>query len=245
MGSAFSFLSDPMRDILYFIHSHLHLSWAFSIIVLTVIVRVLLIPLTVKQYTSMKALQKLQPKMKALQQKYKDDRQKLNEEMMKLYREHQVNPFGSCLPMLIQMPVMIALFYMLRSEPFDYDNAFFWINDIKDPDKVLVFIYIGSQLLSGKLLSTTTDKSQQMMVLLLPLAFGVMFLIYPFPAGVLIFWVVSNLWTIAQQLIVRRIIKDHDGEPGKVAAEAAGASTTPGKTGGKKHGGKTKQKKRR
>jgi len=106
-------------------------------------------------------MQKLQPKIKELQAKYKDDKQKLNEEMMKFYRENKVNPFGSCLPLLLQMPVFMALYFMLVNQPFETDNSFLWINNIKDPDTILVILYMASQLLSSKLLTAATDRSQQ------------------------------------------------------------------------------------
>src|SRR3990167_8118642 len=112
----------------------------------------------------MRGMQKLQPKIKELQKKYKDDRQKLNEEIMKFYRENKVNPFGSCLPLLLQMPVFMALYFMLTAEPFETENSFLWISNITQPDKLLVFIYIGSQLLSSKLLAATVDRTQQMMM---------------------------------------------------------------------------------
>lgn len=243
MTDILSFLIEPLRDVLYFIHDKFGVTWAVSIIILTIIVRLLLIPLTVKQYTSMRAMQKLQPKIKELQKKYKDDRQKLNEEVMKFYRENKVNPFGSCLPLLLQMPVFMALYFMLQGESFEPDNSFLWISNITQPDKILVFIYMGSQLLSSKLLTTSVDKTQQTMMYMMPLVFGVMFLIYPFPAGVLLYWVTTNIWTIGQQMLVMRIIKAREGEPEPETA-AAPARPAAKKSGGK-HGRKPKTGKRR
>lgn len=247
MGSLLQPISDFFLQILTWIHDtgQGHLSWAVSIIILTVIFRVVLIPLTVKQYTSMRAMQKVQPKIKEIQQKYKDDRAKLNEEVMKIYKEHKVNPFGSCLPLLIQMPVMIALYYMLRNQPFTEDHSFLWINNIKDPDTILVFAYMGTQLLSSKLLSTAVDKTQQMMMLLMPLMFGVIFLFSAFPAGVLIYWVTTNVWTVGQQLVVMRIMNARDSGPVVVATEPVVAPAAPGKTGGKPNATKSKSKKKR
>lgn len=244
MSDYLSFLMDPLRDVLYFIHNNLGVTWAVSIILLTIMVRLLLIPLTVKQYTSMRAMQRLQPKIKELQKKYKDDRQKLNEELMKFYRDNKVNPFGSCLPLLLQMPVFMALYFMLTGESFEPDNSFFWINNITQPDKALVFIYVGSQLLSSKMLTTTVDRTQQMMMYMMPLFFGVFFLIYPFPAGVLLYWVTTNIWTIGQQLVVMRIIKAREGEPEPVTVTAAPSGAAARKT-GEKRAGKTGPKKKR
>src|SRR5690606_19290606 len=102
--------------VLVFFHDDVGLSWGFSIVALTVAIRAVLLPLTLKQVKSMRGLQVIAPEMKKLQEKYKDDRQRLNQEMMKLYQEHKVNPFSSCLPLLAQLPVFIALFYMLQSD---------------------------------------------------------------------------------------------------------------------------------
>jgi YidC/Oxa1 family membrane protein insertase len=216
MTNALSFLIDPLRAILEWIHATMGISWGWSIVVLTIMVRVVLIPLGVKQYTSMRAMQKLQPRIKELQKKYKGDKQKLNEETMKFYRENKVNPFGSCLPLLLQMPLFIALYYMLRNHPFESDYSWLWISNINDPDKIIVFLYIGSQFLSSRLLSTATDKTQQMMMTVMPLMFGVIFLIYPFPAGVLIYWVTTNVWTVGQQLVTRRIVESREVAGGVV-----------------------------
>jgi len=244
---ALSFIIEPLRAILEAIHSVIAgapYAWGFSIIILTVLIRIVLIPLTVKQYTSMRAMQKLQPEIKKLQAKYKDDRQKMNEELMKFYRENKVNPFGSCLPLLLQMPIFLALFYMLRSESLLQGQPFFWISDISqaDPYKILVVLFVGTQFLSSKLMSTSVDKNQQIMMLALPLVFGVMFFFWPFPAGVLIYWVTTNVWSVGQQLVVMKIIKAREAdepEPapsGKKAKGGAGAAEAARKTGGKNVG---------
>jgi YidC/Oxa1 family membrane protein insertase len=109
-------LIDVFDGVLVFFHDSVGLSWGFSIIALTVVVRAALIPLTLKQFRSMQGLQRLSPQIKELQAKYKDDRQRLNQEMMKFYQENKVNPFGSCLPLVAQLPVFFALFYMLRKD---------------------------------------------------------------------------------------------------------------------------------
>ncbi|MHB1389723.1 MAG: YidC/Oxa1 family membrane protein insertase [Thermoleophilia bacterium] len=245
MRNALSFLSDPLNAVLTWMHDTLGVSWAVAIIMITIVVRMVLIPLTVKQYTSMRAMQKLQPKIKELQAQHKDDKQKLNEEMMKFYRENKVNPFGSCLPLLIQMPIFMALYFMLQSKDFPTDNAFLWINNIKDPSTVLVVLYMASQLLSSRLLTTSVDKSQQMMMYMMPLVFGVIFLFTQFPAGVLIYWVTTNLWTIGQQLIVMRIMQAREDAAAGALAIAGPAADLAEKTGGKSAGKPKTKKKRR
>lgn len=245
MSDFFSFIIEPLRSILEAIHtviSGVPYAWGFSIIILTMLIRIVLIPLTIKQFTSMRAMQRLQPEIKKLQAKYKDDRQKQNEELMKFYRENKVNPFGSCLPMLIQMPILFSFFYMLRGESFAPDPAFFWIADISQPDpyRILVILFIATQFLSSKMMSTSVDKSQQIMMMALPLIFGVMFFFWPFPAGVLIYWVTTNTWSVGQQLVVMKIIKAREAnEPApavtksKAQAKARPASKTGGKNVGK------------
>src|SRR5919198_5541529 len=110
-------LIDAAEAVMVFIHDHVvGGSWGLAIIGLTIVVRLILLPLTLKQFKSMQALQRLQPEIKALQAKYKEDKQRLNQEMMKFYQENKVNPLGSCLPLLMQMPVFISLFYMLRAD---------------------------------------------------------------------------------------------------------------------------------
>ena len=238
MQDRLSFLIDPLQAVLAGIHDSLGVSWAVAIILLTVLVRVVLIPLTVKQYTSMRAMQKLQPRIKELQAKYKDDKQKLNEEMMKFYRENKVNPFGSCLPLLVQMPIFMSLYFMLRSQPFESDNAFLWISNINQASTALVIVYMFTQLVSSLLLTTTVEKSQKIMMLLMPLGIGVFFLFSDFPSGVLIYWVTTNIWTIGQQLVVKQIIQTR--ESGEQAALAvSGPSVSAGLTETKKTGGKS------
>ncbi|MHB9111648.1 MAG: YidC/Oxa1 family membrane protein insertase [Thermoleophilia bacterium] len=247
MKDKLSFIIDPLYSVLTWIHDSVGVSWALSIILLTILVRIILIPLTVKQYTSMRAMQKLQPQMKEMQAKYKGDKQKLNEEMMKFYRENKVNPFGSCLPLLLQMPIFMALYFMLTNQPFESDNAFLWISNINESSQALVLIYMATQLVSSLLLATAVDKSQRILMIVMPLGIGVFFLISPFPAGVLIYWVTTNLWTIGQQLVVKEIIQVKEAKEEAVIASTDGtvsASLPEAKKTGGKGGGKSKRKQR-
>jgi YidC/Oxa1 family membrane protein insertase len=157
--------------------------------------------------------------MKKLQDRYKHDKERLNQEMMEFYREIKINPFASCLPLLAQLPVFLSLFYMLQDdlrvdicgqseEPCGPGAAsFFFIPDLTDKATgsvliVLIILYVGSQLLSTLLMSTTTDRTQRMIFLALPFFF-VIFIIN-FPAGLLVYWITTNLWTIVQQAIIRK-----------------------------------------
>jgi YidC/Oxa1 family membrane protein insertase len=194
-------------------------SWGVSIILLTVVIRAALIPLTLKQYHSMQALQKLQPQIKELQAKYKEDKQRLNQEMMKFYSENKVNPLASCLPLAAQLPVFISLFYMLRHDlrgdicgqtahACGSSASFLFIHDLTAPATgvvlvTLLILYAGTQLLSGlMMMSTNPDKSQRTMMLVLPLVFTP--IVINFPAGVVLYWITTNLWTILQQYFVRK-----------------------------------------
>jgi YidC/Oxa1 family membrane protein insertase len=231
---------QPLIDVFDWVLVHIHdviPSWGLSIIGLTIVVRALLIPLTLKQFKSMQALQQLAPEIKALQEKYKDDRQRLNQEMMKFYQENKVNPFGSCLPLVLQMPVFFSLFYMLRKDlkidicgPESHilqvahasgktlttigceqvkagSAKFLFIPDLTFHATgvvlvVLLVLYVGSQLLSSVLMSVTADKNQRLIMIALPFVF-VPF-IQSFPAGLILYWITTNLWTVGQQTLIRR-----------------------------------------
>jgi YidC/Oxa1 family membrane protein insertase len=240
-------LIDVFDEVLVFFHDSVGLSWGTSIIALTVVVRVLILPLAVRQFHSMQGLAKLAPEMKALQEKYKDDRQRLNQEMMKLYQEHKVNPFGSCLPLLLQMPVFFALFYLLREDlrqdicnqtgdPCDKVVAgsadWFFIPDITDKATggvllALIVLYVGSQLLSSVLMSVTADRNQRLLIIALPIVF-VPFIV-TFPAGLLLYWITTNLWTVVQQTIIRKRAGLPVGIRSREAPVPAAAAVAPAK----------------
>jgi YidC/Oxa1 family membrane protein insertase len=213
-------LIDIANSVLKFFHDNAGLSWGMSIIALTVCTRILLIPLTYKQLKGMRAMQALQPQIKELQAKYKNDKQRMQQEMMRFYKENKVNPFASCIPLLAQLPVFITLFYTLRHElPPDmgceaghcaaYGAEFLFINDLTAKATgseliVLIVLYVGTQLASGLLMSVTADKSQRTMMFLLPLIF-VPFILN-FPAGLILYWITTNVWTIGQQFAIQRLI---------------------------------------
>jgi YidC/Oxa1 family membrane protein insertase len=251
-------------------------SWGLSIIGLTVVVRALLTPLTLKQFKSMQALQRLAPEIKSLQERYKDDRQRLNQEMMKFYQENKVNPFGSCLPLVLQMPVFFALFYMLRKDlkidicgPKQHiidvatqhgktltsigcdavqsgSAKFLFIPDLTNHATgavliVLLVLYVGTQLLSSVLMSVTADKNQRLLMIGLPFIF-VPF-IQSFPAGLILYWITTNLWTMGQQVIIRRAAGMPIGIRSQPAPIPSGtAALASGAAGGGSGGGTPKAK---
>ncbi|MGI9116030.1 MAG: YidC/Oxa1 family membrane protein insertase [Gaiellales bacterium] len=225
MNSIYSLLSPlvrPLTWLLETLHYSLGIPWGWSIVVLTVIVRVAMIPLTVKQQQSFRAMQALQPEIKKLQAKYKNDRQKLNEEMMAFYKENKVNPFGSCLPLLVQLPIFFALYATLRdigkevNAGDDLSMLGGWIPNITEPLNALppttlyplMAVYVLSQMGSTLLMPTSVDPKQKYIFLFLPLVFAY-FIVSPpigassFPVGLLVYWITTNLWTVGQAFVIR------------------------------------------
>jgi len=212
------------EKVLLFFHDTVGTGWGLAIIFLTLTVRVLLLPLTLRQAKSMQRLQVLAPEIKKIQQKYKDDKQRQNQEMMRFYQENKVNPLASCLPLAVQFPFFIALYFMLRTdlrqdicgqtakacgEVVPHSAQFLFIPDLTAAATgavlvVLIVLYVGTQLASSLLSTAAMDKNQRMLMLGLPIIF-VTFVIR-FPAGLVLYWVTTNTWTIVQQLIVRRTV---------------------------------------
>ena len=226
-------LIDVAHEILKFWHDTVGLSWGFSIIGLTVVVRLVILPLTFRQVRSMQELQRLQPEMKRIQERYKEDRQRMNQEMMKLYQEHKVNPLGSCLPILLQLPFFIALFYLLRGDEFQNDikgeESFLFIDNLAEPESglvlgVLIVLYVATQLVSGLVSTATADPTQRRIILALPFVF-VIFII-SFEAGLIVYWITTNVWTIGQQFLIKRLFP----KPEPIAAKPdAGSKPARGK----------------
>ncbi|HEX8103443.1 MAG TPA: YidC/Oxa1 family membrane protein insertase [Solirubrobacteraceae bacterium] len=226
-------------------HDGLGFGWGFSIVFLTLVVRAALLPLTLKQFKSMQAMGRLQPEIKALQAKYKGDRERLNQEMMKFYRENKVNPAASCLPIVAQLPVFLSLFYMLRKDlrldicpdinppgtanPVPCgespDSGFLFIPDLTNKATgavliALIVLYVGTQLASSVMSTVSMDRNQRLLMLGLPFFFVVFIL--GFPAGLLVYWITTNAWTIVQQTIVRKRLGPMRPPPNKDDASDSG-----------------------
>jgi YidC/Oxa1 family membrane protein insertase len=209
-------LENALHSVLEWLHSTIGLPWAWAIVALTIGVRMLLVPLTVRQIHSMQSLQRHAPQMKEIQKKYKGDRQRMNEEMMKFYKENQINPASSCLPVLLQFPVFISLYLVLRQfarHPPEGDLSWLghnFVPSIADHASahwsgyVLLAVYAASQISSTYFMSATMDKTQRTLMMILPLFF-ITFLIN-FPVGLVIYWVTTNLWTVGQGIITRRLV---------------------------------------
>ena len=217
-------IEDLLTGLLEFLHSSIGLPWGWAVVSLTLIVRILIVPVTVRQIHSMQELQQHAPELKALQQRYKADKVKQREEVMKFYKENRINPAAACLPILFQFPIFIALYFVLR----DFEQEVFpkypqsdlgWLGIVPDiTDKitahwsgyVLLVIYVASQVASGWFMSAQAQMSQRIMFLILPFII-LPFIIDPpgstvFPVGLLMYWVTTNLWTVGQGLVTRRLM---------------------------------------
>jgi YidC/Oxa1 family membrane protein insertase len=223
-------LIDVAEVVLKFWHDDVGFGWGASIIMLTVCVRLFILPLTFRQVKSMQKLQVLQPEMKKVQERYKDDRQRMNQEMMRFYQENKVNPLGACLPLLLQLPFFIALFYLLRGDNFQRDiqgeEGFLFIPHLAEPVTdhpgvliTLIVLYVGTQLGASLITAISADKTQRMIMLSLPFVF-VIFIIN-FEAGLIVYWITTNVWTIGQQLLVRKLYPKPDIAPATAGAAAA------------------------
>jgi YidC/Oxa1 family membrane protein insertase len=274
---AFSPLITLFEGIMVFIHAHLvGGSWGLAIIGLTVVIRAVLVPLTFRQLKAMQEMQRHVPEMQALKEKYKDDKQRQQQELMNFYKEHKINPLASCLPLLLQLPVFVSLFYMLRSDlkkhicgnqlighynalgahakaafgggtqtiaavahlPGKYiektscntvaphSAKFLFLPDITNKATgaaliVLLVLYVSSQVVSTMVATATADANQRRMMLLLPFVFVA--LIFKFPAGLLVYWITTNLWTIGQQLVIRRLMPPPATPPSKGSGGGRGS----------------------
>ena len=213
-------LEAALKAILTFYNDH-GLSWGWAIVALTVTVRILILPLTITQLRSMAAMQRIQPKVKTLQNQYKgktdrESKAEMQQKLMALYKEEGVNPFASCLPLLAQFPVFIALYRVLRYQIHPTgDKAFLWMNDIfinldkagTATEVAIIVIYILSMLGSTLLFSFIQDKQQKYMFAAMPFFF--VFFIIRVPIGVCIYWITTNLWTIGQQGVVKQRMGHH------------------------------------
>jgi YidC/Oxa1 family membrane protein insertase len=192
-------------------------NYGIDIIILTILIKIIFYPLTVKSSTSMKKMQKLQPKIMKLKEKYANDKGKLNQEMMGLYKTEGVNPMGGCLPMVIQIPVFFAL-YKALSGAIELRHAYFfwWINDLSSPEDLFTFTVAGyalpirilplimgiTQVIQQKMTPTTADPMQEKIMLLMPIVFT--FLFWSFPSGLVLYWLINNVISIAQQYYINK-----------------------------------------
>jgi YidC/Oxa1 family membrane protein insertase len=222
VGGLLTPLENLLSGLLEWFHTSVGLTWAWSIVALVVLVRLVLVPVTVRQIHSMQNLQAHAPEMKEIQQKWKHDRQRQNEELMKFYRENKINPASSCLPIVLQIPIFIALFFVLR----DFEEEIFpqypessleWLGLVNITEDVIVgwgplllVVYVASQLTSSYYMSASMQKAQRVLLLVLPIVF--IPFILNFPSGLMIYWLTTNLWTTGQGVVTRRLMPKPDAD---------------------------------
>ena len=207
-GNKFAFLVKPLLKVLQYFYDMFN-NYGWAIIFVTIIIKIIFSPLTHKSFKSMKGMHKVQPYVKVIQERHKGDRQKMNEEMIELYKKHKVNPLGGCLPMVLQIPVFIALYHALffsielRGAPF-----IGWIKDLSVADPYYVWpVVMGvTMFLQQKLNPAIGDPTQQKIMMFLPIVFT--FLFMSFPSGLVLYWTVNNILTISQQAYVYKFTKD-------------------------------------
>lgn len=224
----FSPVVNVMGEVLLYFHNSLGLPWWISIALLTVVVRTLLFPLTVKQVRSMRAMQDLRPEMERVRAQFRDNRQRQQEELMKLYQERKVNPLGGCLPILVQMPIFIGIFYVIRKfggykvgdkvvpplyDSF-HDGGILWFQNLSaaDPYLLLPIISALTMLAATEITAKNIDPQQRWMMRILPL--GITVFLYTFPAGLFVYWITSNLVTLVQNFVI------YNYGPGRKSPEA-------------------------
>ena len=262
-------IEDLLEAVLEWFHGMIG-NWGWAIVALTLAVRVLLVPLVVRQIHSMQRLQAHAPEMKALQERYKNDKVRQREELMAFYKENNINPAASCLPLLAQLPIFFALFFVLRDfakrpkcdgagdaanclEPSELRWLEFVPSVAANVSEhwsgwVLIFVYVASQVASTLFMATTMPKSQRNILLALPIVF-VPFIVN-FPAGLVLYWMTTNLWTVGQGLVTRGLrpkpdanaaVKRSSRTPPKVEAPAPAAA--PARSGGGGNSGASQQRK--
>ena len=212
-------IEDAAESVLQFFHDDVGLSWGTSIIALTIVVRTILIPLTYKQIKGMRALQALQPQIKQIQEKYKNDRQRMQQEMMRFYQENKVNPLASCLPLILQLPIFFALFQLLRGSSFEQDvessggEGWFFVNSVVENPQgaetvILMLLFAGSMALSMlvTMRSSPSTMGNQQYILLGGFALVGVFFVPSFPAGLSLYWITTNFWTVLQAYAAAKLI---------------------------------------
>jgi YidC/Oxa1 family membrane protein insertase len=264
VGGILSPIESVLTSVLIWFHDTEGLTWAWSIVALTIAVRMLLVPVAIRQIHSMQSLRIHAPEIKAIQQRYKNDRQKQSEELMKFYRENRINPYASCLPIVFQIPIFISLFFVLKDFERDVfpkfpESSLSWLHlvDITEPTRsgwgpLLLLVYAASQLTSTWLMSSQMQsRAQRGLMMALPIVF--IPFILRFPSGLTIYWLTTNLWSTGQGIMTRRLMprsvpppkrssptasnesEVSDGEPAEPAPE--GRSAPPRRVKRKRGGG--------
>ena len=203
------FLSNIVQQVItiiyHFISSFGVANYGVAIVVMTILVKLLLYPLSKKQIESTKAMMELQPKMKAIQEKYKDDKQRLNMELANLYKSEGVNPLAGCLPLVVQLPIMIGIFYGIRDFQYEGSTSFLWMESIAAPDPTYILPVLSALttfIQSKQTMPDTGNPQNKIMLYFMPLFIG--YISLTFPAGLVLYWVVMNIMQIGQQALMNK-----------------------------------------
>jgi YidC/Oxa1 family membrane protein insertase len=222
---AFDIISQMLLQLLGFFYQLVH-NWGWAIVILSLVVYLILFPLTLKQMRSTKEMQALQPKIEELRKIYKDNPQRLNKEILGLYREHKVNPLGGCLPLLLQLPIFMALYNALMRSVDLKGTSFLWIKDLSEPDRAFIikwlpttFPVIGNEInilpilmtigmfiqQKGSMMTTSSSSAEQqkMMMIIFPLIFGLIF--YRMPSGLVLYWFINSTLMLLYQIRTRKV----------------------------------------
>jgi YidC/Oxa1 family membrane protein insertase len=227
-----------LGEVLLYFHQTIGAPWWLSIAMLTIVVRSLLFPLTVKQVQNMRAMQDLRPEMERIRGQYKDNRQKQQEEIMKLYQDRKVNPLGGCLPILVQMPIFIGIFYVIRhfggipnyrdpQYPSFHEGGLFWFQNLSAPDPFFILPIISAltMLAATEITSKNIDPQQRWLMRLLPV--GITVFLYNFPAGLFVYWITSNLVTLTQNFVIYNYGPGKRAPGSEAGARRDGSSEPP------------------
>lgn len=206
------FLSNIVQQVITVIYSFLQgvgfPNYGIAIIIMTILVKLILYPLSKKQIESTKAMMEIQPKMKAIQEKYKNDKQRLNMELANLYKSEGVNPLAGCLPLIVQMPIMIGIFYGIRDFNYEGSASFLWMQSISNPDPTYILPVLSALttfIQSKQTMPDTGNPQNKMMLYFMPLFIG--YISLSFPAGLVLYWVVMNIMQIGQQFMMEKAKK--------------------------------------
>lgn len=211
-----TFLAKPIYYVMDFIHSLVG-NWGWTIVLLTCLVKLILYPISAASYKSMARMREVQPRMKALQEKFGNDKQALNQAMMQLYKTEKINPAGGCLPIFLQLPIFLALYWvLLATVELRGAGWMLWITDLSNPDSYLILplIMVATMILQMKLSPTPTDPTQAKIMFLMPIVFGIMF--FFFASGLVLYWLTNNVLSIWQQWYVNKQIAAESAKRRKV-----------------------------
>ncbi len=211
MGNIINPIIEFLIQILVFFHDNVYPNYGVDIILLTIVVRIVMLPLTLTQMRAQSQIQKIQPQINKIREKYKDDREKMNQEMMSIYRENKINPLSGCLPLLLQLPVLIALYMMIQKYAPINTESFLWLNELGKPDPyyILVILFVVTSFITQQMM--ITEPSQKFINYIMPIAMGILFI--RFPAAFFLYFDTSNIWQLGERFIITRFFKPREEKP--------------------------------